>query len=158
MRIRTSKLSTLLLLLVLALGVTGCGGGGSGPALAVPADPTVATQAELESLFDQISLQLSSAKPGSNRAVDLTNQLAMVGGELAERAAAATRTRLSQVDRIDGQLPLGAIERELGGLPALKRWDANGPWQAQQRAPAGSRRHAPRHQGTRGQARGDHGS
>lgn len=127
MRIRTSKLSTLLLLLLLALGVagvTGCGGGGSGPAIAIPADPAAATQGELESLFDQISLQLGTAKPGSNRAVDLSNQLATVGSELAERAAAATRTRLSEVDRVDGKLPLGAIERELGGLAAVKRWDS----------------------------------
>ena len=126
MRIRKSKLSTVLLLLLLSLGVacvTGCGGG-SGPGLAIPADPTVATQGELETLFDQISLQMANVKPGSNRAVELEIQLSKVGGELAERAAAATRTRLSQVDRVDGKLPLGAIERELGGLAALKRWDA----------------------------------
>lgn len=128
MRTKPSTPTLLLTLALLALGATGlpgCGGGSSaGPTLVIPTDPTVAAQTDLESLFDQITLQLSSAKPGSDRALALQGQLDTVGGELAARAAAATRTRLSQVDRIDGQLPVGAIERELGGLPAIRRWDA----------------------------------
>ncbi len=128
MRIRIPNTSTLLISALLAIaltGVAGCGGGGgSGPSFQIPADPTAATQDNLESLFDQISLQLATAKPSSDRAVELQGQLSTVGAELAERASAAVRTRLSQVDRVDGKLPLGAIERELGGVAPIKRWDS----------------------------------
>jgi len=128
MHIRISNFSTLTIIALLAaglIGVAGCGGGsGSGPGIQIPADPTAATQVDLESLFDQISLQRSNAKPGSDRAIQLQNQLSTVGAELAERASASVRTRLSEIDRVDGKLPLGAIERELRGLSAIKRWDA----------------------------------
>jgi len=128
MRIKKPTKTSLLILAFLAagvIGVTGCGGGsGSGPGIEIPADPTAASQENLEALFDQISLQLPTAKPGSDRAIQLQNQLSTVGGELAERASASARTRLSEIDRIDGQLPLGAIEHEISGLRAIKRWDA----------------------------------
>ena len=42
---------------VTALVLAGCGGS-SGPAVQIPADPQAAGQMELETLFDQISLQL----------------------------------------------------------------------------------------------------
>lgn len=117
---RAAILALLLVATVLAL--AGCGGS-SGPAVQVPADPQTATQADLESLFSQISLQLQSAKPGSKAALKLQEQLATVGGELANRTAAAARTRLSQIERVDGQLPLGALERERSGLAEIRRWD-----------------------------------
>ena len=105
-----------------ALVLAGCGGGG-GPVVQVPADPKAAGQPELEALFDQISAELQSAKPGSDAAVELQQKLGQVGGELANRAAAATRTRLSKVERVDGKLPLGALEKETGGLDAIRRYD-----------------------------------
>ncbi len=112
------------LLVATALALAACGGS-SGPSVQIPADPQTATQTDLESLFDQIGLELQNAKPGSNAAVKLQSQLSTVGGELANRAAAVTRTRLSQVERVDGQLPVGAVEKELGGLDAIRRWDVN---------------------------------
>lgn len=127
MQIQKPNLCSLLIVAFLAaglIGVSGCGGGGSAPAIEIPADPTTASQASLESFFDQISLQLSSAKPGSDHALRLQNQLSTVGSELAERASASARTRLSQVDRVAGKLPLGAIEPEISGLRSIKRWDA----------------------------------
>ncbi len=124
MHIRYPNASTLLVIALLSIGLTGCGGGGGSAAgIPIPADPTVASQDDLESLFDQISLQLSSAKVGSDLAVALQDKRSIVGGELAKRASAAIRTRLSEIERIDDQLPLGALERELGGLSATKRWD-----------------------------------
>ncbi len=113
---------SILVMFLFALGVAGCGGS-SGPSIQIPSDPTAAPQANLETLFSEISLQLQSAKAGSDRAVELRQQLRTVGGELAERAAAVTRTRLSEAGRIDGKVPLGAIERELGSLDGIKRWD-----------------------------------
>ncbi|HEB90476.1 MAG TPA: hypothetical protein ENI85_12970, partial [Deltaproteobacteria bacterium] len=124
MRNHRPRPSTLLILLVLAIGLGGCGGG-SGPKLEVPSDPKAADQAELETLFDQISLQLQSAKAGSDRALTLERQLKTVGTELAQRAAAVIRTRLSETERMDGRLPLGAIERERGQVDLIKRWDAD---------------------------------
>ncbi|MCP4906932.1 MAG: hypothetical protein GY910_18315 [bacterium] len=124
MHIRYPNASTLLVIALLSIGLTGCGGGGGSAAgIPIPADPTVASQDDLESLFDQISLQLSSAKVGSDLAVALQDKRSIVGGELAKRASAAIRTRLSEIERIDDQLPLDALERELGGLSATKRWD-----------------------------------
>ena len=117
-------LALAALAVLTALVLAGCGGS-SGPAVQIPADPKGAGQAELEGLFDQISLQLQSAKPGSDAAIQLQQQLGQVGGELANRAAAATRTRLSQVERIDGKIPLGALEKEQGGLAAIRRYDVN---------------------------------
>ena len=61
---------------------------------------------QLESLYDQLTAQLSTAKPGSNAAVAMQSQLATVGGELAQRGAAGVRTQLSEVGRIDGH-PMG---------------------------------------------------
>ncbi len=124
MRIHRSRPTTLLVLLVLILGLAGCGGG-SGPTFEVPSDPKAATQSELEALFDQISLQLQSAKAGSDRALTLERQLKTVGAELAQRAAAVIRTRLSETERMDGRIPLGAVERERGRLDPIKRWDAD---------------------------------
>ena len=126
MRIRKPNFPSLLIIAILAAGLaggTGCGGSNAGPGIQIPADPTAATQGNLESLFDQISLQIQTAKPGSDNAVQLQNQLATVGAELAERASATARTRLSEVDRVDGKLPLGAIEREVEALRSVKRWD-----------------------------------
>jgi hypothetical protein len=117
---RSIKVLFLLLVLASAL-ATGCGGS-SGPAIEVPADPAVATDAELESLYSQISQQLQSAKPGSDAAKRLEAQLATVGNELGERASAAMRTRLSEAGRVDGMVPMGALEREIAGLDAVGRW------------------------------------
>lgn len=112
----------LLLTILLATSlVTGCGGS-SGPAIELPADPTAASEAELESLYGQIALQLQSAKPGSDAAARLEAQRDEIGGELGERAAAAVRTELSQAGRVDGMIPMGALERELAGLDAVGRW------------------------------------
>lgn len=122
MRISTLNKSILVLSLLLVLGVAGCGGG-SGPSFEIPTDPEAASQTNLESLFSQISLQLQSAKPGSDKATELSTQLATVGGELAKRAAAVVRTRLSEAGRADGRVPLGAVERELASLDTVKRWD-----------------------------------
>lgn len=119
---RTGGVAIAALAAVVALALTGCGGS-SGPVVQIPADPKAADQMELEALFDQISLNLQSAKPGSDTALELQQKLSQVGGELANRAAAATRTRLSQVERVDGKLPLGALEKETGGLAAIRRFD-----------------------------------
>ncbi|MFK7896052.1 MAG: CsgG/HfaB family protein [Myxococcota bacterium] len=120
---RTSQINlSVLILLVALVGAIGCGGGG-GPALQLPADPQAAPQASLEALFDQIALQLSTTKPGSDAALRLATQQKTVGSELGKRAAAVVRTRLSEVDRIDGSLPLGAVEREMGGIDRIRRWD-----------------------------------
>jgi len=120
---RPSKADMIRLLLsVLLAGALGCAS--KGPSIELPTDPQSAPQASLESLFDQISLQLRSAERGTDRAAELDRQLRTVGGELAQRASASVRTRLSQVGRIDGQLPLGALEREQGALDSIKRWDA----------------------------------
>lgn len=113
--------STLALLLtVIAVTLGGCAE--SGPSFVVPANTQAVPQANLETLFEQIATQVSSAKPGSTRAIELNNQLAVVGGELAQRAAATARTRLSAVGRVDGQIPLGALEREIGGLETIQRY------------------------------------
>jgi hypothetical protein len=122
MRISNLNKSILVLSLLFVLGVAGCGGS-SGPSFEIPADPKTASQTNLESLFSQISLQLQSAKPGSDKATELSAQLATVGGELAKRAAAVARTRVSEAGRVDGRVPLGAIERELASLDTVKRWD-----------------------------------
>jgi len=116
------RTGAVVLLAAGLLGLAGCGGS-SGPAIQVPADPRSVAQPDLESLFDQISMQLSSAKPGSDAAVALQAQLATVGGELAERAAGKIRKRLSEVERIDGQLPLGALEREMTAVEGIRRYD-----------------------------------
>ena len=63
------------------------------------------------------------ARKHSDRALALQNQLATVGGELAQRGAASARTRLSQIDRVDGKLPLGAIEREISAIDSIRRYD-----------------------------------
>ncbi len=112
----------ILVACLLLLAIVGCGGS-TGPSFEIPSDPKSAPQANLESLFNQISLQRQNAKPGSDGAVRLSNQLKTVGRELAERASAVVRTRLSEAGRIDGKVPLGAIERESGNLDAIKRWD-----------------------------------
>jgi len=123
---RYSKLprSIAVLLLLACLGIVGCGGS-SGPTFEIPADPKAASQTDLESLFSQISLQLQSAKPGSDKAAKLSAQLKTVGGELAERSGAAARTRIADAGRVDGMVPLGALQREIAGLDAVKRWDPN---------------------------------
>jgi hypothetical protein len=123
---RTENLTNgLMASLVLAgvLALTGCGGGNSAPAFQIPADPRAVGQAELESLFGQISMQMQTAKPGSDGALELQQQLAQVGGELAQRAAATVRTRLSEIDRVDGRIPLGAIEREVAASDSIRRYD-----------------------------------
>jgi hypothetical protein len=112
----------VLVVFHLLVAVAGCGGS-AGPSFEIPTDPKAAPQANLESLFNQISLQLQSAKPGSDNAVQLSSQLKTVGGELAERASAVVRTRLAEAGRVEGNVPLGAIQRELGGLDAIGRWD-----------------------------------
>ena len=111
-----------LLLSALLAGV-GCGGG-SGPVLELPADPAAEPRAALESLFDQIALEIASAKPGSKAATRLGSQLKTAGGELANRTADGVRSRLSEVERVDGRIPLGALEQELRGLDSIERWDA----------------------------------
>lgn len=120
---RTSQaILPILVISLLLLTVAGCGGS-TGPTFDIPTDPKAAPQANLESLFNQISLQLQSAKPGSDKAVQLSEQRKTVGSELAERASAVVRTRLAEAGRIDGNIPLGAIEREVGSLEAIGRWD-----------------------------------
>ncbi len=104
--------------------VAGCGGD-SGPVIQVPADPRAATDTDLESLFELISMQLSTTKPGSNSAIELEEKLAKVGGELAQRSAATVRTRLSEIERVDGKVPLGAVERELTAIDSIRRYDVN---------------------------------
>jgi predicted small lipoprotein YifL len=123
MRINKLHRSILVLLLISSLGLAGCGGG-SGPGLEIPSDPKAASQSELESLFGQISLQLQSAKPDSDKAEKLGAQLKTVGAELAERSGAAVRTRIAEAGRVDGMVPLGALQRELAGLDAIERWDS----------------------------------
>ena len=113
----------MLVTLLLLQAVVGCGGN-SGPIIVIPADPKAESQTGLETLFSQISLQLQSAKPGSDNAAQLRNQLSTVGGELAKRSAAVVRTRLSEAGRIDGNVPLGAVEREIASLETIGRWDA----------------------------------
>ena len=115
--------SILAIVFVLLL-LVGCAGD-SGPAVEIPANPQSAPQESLESSFNQISLLLQSVKPGSDEAVQLTAQLKTVGSELAERASAVVRTRLSEAGRVEGKIPLGAIEREIGGLDAVGRWDTD---------------------------------
>jgi hypothetical protein len=114
----------ILVVFLLLVAVAGCGGS-TGPGFEIPTDPQAAPQAKLESLFNQISLQLQSAKPGSDHAVELSSQRKTVGSELAERASAAIRTRLAEAGRIEGKIPLGAIEREIAGLDAINRWDSD---------------------------------
>jgi hypothetical protein len=122
---RNTKLRlSLLIFLLLSLCLAGCGGS-SGPAIEIPQDPKVATQTELESLFNQISLRLQTAKAGGQEAQQLGAQLKTVGSELAEREAASVRTELALAGRIEGRVPLGAVERELGRLDSIKRWDAD---------------------------------
>ncbi len=112
------------LLAVGLLSLSGCGGS-AGPGIQLPADPRSVGEAELEALFEQISAQLSTAKAGSDAAVALQAQRATVGSELAQRAAAKIRTRLSQVERIDGRVPLGALERETAAVESLRRYDVD---------------------------------
>lgn len=122
---RISKPSLrILALLVLSLGVAGCGGD-SGPSFEIPKDPKAAAQIDLESLFAQIALELENAKRGSETASQLESQLKTVGAELAERGAAVVRTRLAEVGRIEGFIPLGAVERELERLDSIERWDTD---------------------------------
>ena len=123
MRMSKTILSILLLGLAL-LGWSGCASD-SAPPLSLPSDPQTAPQAELESLYEQLTLRMAGVQAGSDEAVRVRSQLRTVGKELAERSAARVRTRISEVERVDGRLPLGALERELGGLDAIRRWDAN---------------------------------
>jgi hypothetical protein len=126
MRIHNTSVSTLLVISLLALVVIGqsaCGGGRSGPDIPMPADPKAASQESLETLFGEISVQLQSAKPGSKAELALRQKLDTVGSELAQREAAAIRTRLASVERVDGKIPQGALERELGALEGVKRWN-----------------------------------
>ena len=94
------------------------------PGLQLPADPQASSQAELESLWDQIGLELAGEKPGSDAALKLQGQQSVVGDELANRAAATIRSRLNQIDRVDEWLPLGALEPELGELGSIQVWSA----------------------------------
>ena len=121
---RTTRAHWPLLLLAIALsGFVGCAS--DGPTFEIPADTANAPQASLESLFDQISTQLSAAKPGSSRATRLEAQRRTVGHELATRAADSVRARLAQVERVDGKIPANAIERDFGGHEDIERWDAD---------------------------------
>ena len=125
MRIHNKSVPTLLIVSLLALVVIGqsaCGGS-SGPDIPMPADPKAASQESLETLFGEISLQLQGAKPGSKAELALRQKLDTVGSELAQREAAGVRTRLASVDRVDGKIPLGALERELGAIESVKRWN-----------------------------------
>ncbi|HIF93463.1 MAG: hypothetical protein ABGX04_01255 [Myxococcales bacterium] len=122
MKNRTSIRGVLTLLIILA-SVAGCAGGGPGSGIVIPGDPTATPQASLESLFSEIGVQIEAAKPGSKAAIQLQQKLKTIGSELAERAASAVRTRLFDVDRVEGRIPLSAIEREMGNLNAIKRWD-----------------------------------
>ncbi len=115
------KLSHALLVALVA-SFLGCGGGG--PAIELPPDPKAASQATLESLFDQIAGQEATAKPGSNRAAELAGQHKIVGGELAERAAAGVRTRVAAIPRVDGGFPLGPLQKEVENAKAIARYDA----------------------------------
>ena len=115
------KLSPFLLLAALGW-LVGCGGGG--PAIELPPDPKAASQATLESVFTQITAQESTAKPGSNRAVQLASQHKIVGGELAQRAAASVRARVAEIPRVDGKLPLASVQKELADAQAIARYDA----------------------------------
>jgi len=121
---KSSALSTLpRVLAALALAsVLACGGGG--PAIELPADPKAASQATLESLFGQITAQEATTKPGSNRAAELGSQHKIVGAELAERAAASVRTRVADIPRVDGKIPLGALQKEVEDARAIARYDA----------------------------------
>ena len=47
----------------------------------------------------------------------------MVGGELGQRRAASARTRVSEITRVDGNLPLTDIDREIAALESLRAWD-----------------------------------
>jgi hypothetical protein len=126
MRIHKTSVPTLLIISLLAFvvaGQSGCGGGGSGPDIPMPADPKAASQESLETLFGEISVQLQGAKPGSKAELALRQKLDAVGSELAQREAATIRTRLASVERVDGKIPLGALERELGALESVKRWN-----------------------------------
>lgn len=123
MRSPQSETTLALLLALLLIGISGCAE--SGPTFVVPANTQAAPQANLENLFEEIATQVSSAKPDSTRVAELNNQLAVVGGELAQRAAATARTRLSAVGRVDGKVPLGALEREIGGLDTIRRYSAS---------------------------------
>lgn len=120
MRIRKAEVTLLFLVLLLA-GVSGCAS--SGPTIEVPAETASVPQASLLSLFEQISTELASAKPGSSAATRLESQLRTVGGELAQREAARVRTALTEVERVDGKLPLGALEKSLNGLEPIRRFD-----------------------------------
>jgi predicted small lipoprotein YifL len=115
------NLSHALLVAVL-VSVLGCGGGG--PAIELPPDPKAASQETLESLFSQITGQEATAKPGSNRAAELAGQHKIVGGELAERAAAGVRTRVAAIPRVDGGFPLGPLQKEFEDAKAIARYDA----------------------------------
>jgi len=119
-RKRLASFAVLSVLAALA-GLVGCGGGG--PEILLPADPKTASKESLESLFAQITAQEVEAKPGSNRAVALANQHKIVGGELALRAAAETRSRIAATPRFEGRVPLAALQKELVNAPAIGRFD-----------------------------------
>ena len=121
---RTGRLPSSLLSLGLGLLVSiGCAGSGD-PGLQLPADPQATSQAELASLWDQIGVKLTTAKPGSDAALKLQGQRTIIGDELANRAAATVRSRMSVVERVSEQIPLDAIARELDGLGEIQNWSA----------------------------------
>ena len=117
-------LSTLPRVLAAAAlaGFLGCGGGG--PAIELPADPKAASQATLESLFTQITGQEATAKPGSNRATELASQHKIVGSELAGRGATSIQTRVADIRRVEGKLPLAAVQKEIEDAKPIARYDA----------------------------------
>ena len=110
-----------LALLALAAFLGACGGGG--PAIVMPADPKAATQESLEAVFGQITAQEATAKPGSNRAIELASQHKTIGGELAERAAAAVRTRIAGLPRVEGRLTLADLQKARSEADAIARFD-----------------------------------
>lgn len=115
--------ATRVVLAAVAILATSLACGGGGPAIELPADPRAASQTTLESLFTQITGQEATVKPGSGRAEELAGQHKIVGRELAERAAAAVRTRVADIPRIEGKLPLGPVQKELAEAKAIARYD-----------------------------------
>jgi curli biogenesis system outer membrane secretion channel CsgG len=116
--------ATLSRVLIVAGLATWLGCGGGGPEIVLPADPKAASQTTLESVFTQITGQEATVKPGSGRAEELAGQHKLIGGELAERAAAAVRTRIADIPRVDGKLPLGPLQKELEAAKAIARYDS----------------------------------
>jgi len=117
---RPAPILALVALAALA-GAIGCGGGG--PAIVLPPDPKSASQESLEALFAQITAQEVEAKPGSNRATELASQHKIVGGELAQRAAAGVRARVAAVEKVDGGYPLAPIQQALADAQSIARYD-----------------------------------